>query len=281
VNKFQKIGLGTAQFGLPYGISNEMGRVSENECQKILKAAKRNGLKIIDTAPAYGEAEKILGQNDLADLKIVSKFMPENKFGTLEAQLEKSLIKLNTSSIYAYISHRPMDLLKNQTTWEKLQKVKAEKRVDKIGFSLNMPQEIVELEKLGYYPDLIQVPYNFFDQRFKHEIIRLKNKGCEIHARSVFLQGLFFTNTKKLPSYFDEFKTEIKNLQEKHNNSLPSVLLNYVLNLPFIDHVITGVQNHFQLNSNIEGLKNEITLKEENFNFNRLKLSPINWPKKT
>ena len=258
-----------------------MGRVSENECKKILKAAKRNGLKIIDTAPAYGEAEKILGQSDLADLKIVSKFMPENKFGTLEAQLEKTLIKLNTSSIYAYISHRPMDLLKNQTTWEKLQKVKAEKRVDKIGFSLNMPQEIVELEKLGYYPDLIQVPYNFFDQRFKHEIIRLKNKGCEIHARSVFLQGLFFTNTKKLPSYFDEFKTEIKNLQEKHNNSLPSVLLNYVLNLPFIDHVITGVQNHFQLNSNIEGLKNEITLKEENFNFNRLKLSPINWPKKT
>ena len=81
----------------------------------------------------------------------------------------------------------------------------------------------------------------------------------------LFSCKVFFTNTKKLPSYFDEFKAEIKNLQEKHNNFLPSVLLNYVLNLPFIDHVIIGVQNRLQLNANIEGLKNEISFKREAF----------------
>lgn len=281
MNKYKKLGLGTAQFGLPYGISNETGRLSDKECQKILNVAKENDFKIIDTAPAYGEAEKILGQNDTASFKIVSKFMPEKKFGAIEAQLDQSLIKLNVSSIYGYISHRPTDLLNNISIWKKLEKLKAEKKIEKIGISFNMPQEIRQFEKLGVYPDLIQIPYNFFDHRFKNEIIRLKKMGCEIHARSVFLQGLFFTNTKKLPSYFDEFKFEIENLQQKHNNFLQSVLINYVLNLPFIDTVIIGVQNHFQLNENIKGLENGIILKEKIFNFNQLKLNPAKWPKKT
>ena len=72
---WQKIGLGTVQFGIPYGISNQKGQTSVLEVARILTLAKQKGVGIIDTASAYGTAEKVLGQHDLSAFKVVSKFI--------------------------------------------------------------------------------------------------------------------------------------------------------------------------------------------------------------
>ena len=58
----QKLSLGTAQFGSNYGISNQYGRPKEIEAYEILKIAHDIGIKYIDTAPAYGESEQIIGR---------------------------------------------------------------------------------------------------------------------------------------------------------------------------------------------------------------------------
>lgn len=47
-----KIGIGTAQFGLNYGISNTQGKTSLTEAKDILELASLKGIKLIDTAPA-------------------------------------------------------------------------------------------------------------------------------------------------------------------------------------------------------------------------------------
>ena len=73
-----KIGLGTAQWGLTYGISNHSGQTKQEEVSLILAYAKAIGIKVIDTARAYGASEQILGKNDLADFKIITK-MPTLK----------------------------------------------------------------------------------------------------------------------------------------------------------------------------------------------------------
>lgn len=72
-----KIGLGSVQFGMQYGVSNLTGQTSQNEVLNVLRTAKKYDISIIDTASAYGNAEKVLGDNDLTKFKIVSKFISE------------------------------------------------------------------------------------------------------------------------------------------------------------------------------------------------------------
>ena len=45
-----KIILGTAQFGLDYGINNQSGKVTDKDINQILNYAFENGIKELDTA---------------------------------------------------------------------------------------------------------------------------------------------------------------------------------------------------------------------------------------
>jgi aryl-alcohol dehydrogenase-like predicted oxidoreductase len=157
--------------------------------------------------------------------------------------------------------------------------LKQENKVKKIGFSLNEPKELDLLLNKGMMPDLIQVPYNYFDNRFKDVLIDLKAKGCEIHTRSAFLQGLFFSDIQKLPSFFDEIKKNITELQINYENNLTGALLKYVLALDFVDVVIMGVENEKQLKMNLININTAHHLSPKNFNFSDLVLMPSNWPK--
>ena len=56
-----KIVLGTAQFGLKYGINNKTGLVDECSLNSILNYAINSGIQLIDTAYNYGNSEERLG----------------------------------------------------------------------------------------------------------------------------------------------------------------------------------------------------------------------------
>lgn len=250
MNLNSKIGLGTVQFGLDYGISNKSGRTNSEEVTKILQYASANNIDTLDTASAYGEAEKVLGDNNLQGFKIISKFMPPNENGSIIEQLQQSLSKLNQKSIYGYLAHRPLNVIENPIQWKELLHAKEEKLVNKIGFSLNKPEELKEILDKNFIPDLIQVPYNYFDNRFREQMIDLHSKGCEIHTRSAFLQGLFFMDSDSLSSHFDEVKADIKILKSSNSN-LSGSLLKFVCDCSYIDKVIIGVENLSQLKENL------------------------------
>lgn len=245
-----KIGLGTVQFGVMYGISNEYGQTSENEVSSILSYANEVGIDVLDTASAYGNSEKVLGRNDLSDFKIVSKFILQNSETSISKQLNDSLADLKVKSIYGYLSHRPMDIASDSKCWNELVLLKSQGLVEKIGFSFNEVSEIEKIKSLNIIPDIIQVPYNYLDNRFEPYMTELKSLGCEIHTRSAFLQGLFFCDTAKLSDFFNDVKPIIKSLQ-KHGEALPAMLLKYCTDKPFIDKVIFGVNTLSQLKHNI------------------------------
>src|SRR5690554_6438117 len=113
MNFISKIGVGTVQFGTKYGISNSYGQTSEKEVSTILELASQVGIDIIDTANGYGSSENVLGQNDLSNFKIVSKFLRQDPSQSVSKILFSSLKKLKTSSVYGYMSHRPMDVVYN------------------------------------------------------------------------------------------------------------------------------------------------------------------------
>ena len=278
MNLKSKIGLGTVQFGLDYGISNKDGKTSSEEVSRILHYAAKEGLDTIDTASAYGDAEKVLGDNCIDGFRIISKFMPPQQEETISSQLTRSLSRLKQQNLYGYLAHRPLDILQNPFHWKELEEIRKKGLVKKIGFSLNEPSELTELLKAGFTPDLIQIPFNYFDRRFQEQIISLKAQGCEIHSRSTFLQGLFFVNSNTLHSFFDEVKPIIKNLQTKIEN-LSGSLLSFVIEQPFIDKVILGVENSAQLKINLNMLGNDQKLPQLEQKISDNILMPSGWPK--
>lgn len=272
----KKLGLGTVQFGLSYGISNKTGQTSSMEVKEILNTAKAYNIEVLDSASAYGNSENVLGQNDLSSFKMVSKFMPSST-ESISIQLETSLEKLRLEKLYGYLAHRPMDFLENPSQWDELLEFKSKSKVDKIGFSLNEPKELVLLIDKGFIPDLVQVPYNYFDRRFEILLKNLKKEGCEIHTRSAFLQGLFFMNPNKLDNFFDEVKGPLRQVQKKE--FLNGALLKFAVQQPFIDKIIIGVETNKQLIENLTNLELASQLPELQYNINDNILIPSRWPK--
>ena len=275
----EKIGLGTVQFGTHYGISNKTGQTSSEQVRRILRKALKLGIDLLDTASGYGTAEQVLGENDLSSFKIVSKFLPPSSGEPVMKQLDQSLNFLNKDALYAYLAHRPQNLLRNPHEWEELRSFKEMGKVNKIGYSLNYPDELGELLDAGMIPDLIQVPYNYFDRRFETYMTKLKSLGCEIHTRSTFLQGLFFMDPEDLDSFFDEVRGEIKNVQD-HSSCMVSGLLNFSLEEPFVDKVILGIENENQLTQNIEDIQKDCRLHDLNKKIPNKILIPAHWPQK-
>jgi len=273
-----KIGLGTVQFGLNYGISNEKGITDLEEVRNIISYAKDIGIDLIDTAYGYGKSEEVLGSAGVNSFKIVTKFLPATPEISIQQQINISLYRLNVQHLYGILAHRPLDVLNNSAIWNYLLKLKQDKIVGKIGFSFNTPEEADMVLGKGFIPDLIQVPFNYLDNRFQPCMIELKKGDCEIHVRSPFLQGLFFVNPINLSDFFEEVKPIIIQLQ-KHGNILNGLLLKYCLEKSFIDKVIFGINNKEQLRLNIESIRTKESLPIHEYNIAHEILTPSNWPK--
>jgi aryl-alcohol dehydrogenase-like predicted oxidoreductase len=273
-----KLGIGTVQFGLPYGISNTNGQTSAEEVSKILQVGAEHGVNLLDTASAYGNAETVIGKNDLTKFNLVSKYITPTADNTIEKQLHSSIYHLQLKNLYGYLAHRPAEILNDKLQWKILKDFQQKGLVEKVGFSLNTTDELQALLNKEFIPDLIQVPYNYFDNRFENLMQQLKERGCEIHTRSAFLQGLFFKDANTLPSFFDIVKPLIKRVQQQTTN-ISGALLHFAVAKPFIDKVIIGVENAQQLHINIRDLKLGIELDKNTITIPEQILMPSNWPK--
>lgn len=253
----RKLAIGSVQFGLDYGISNDSGKTTLSEVRKILTVARDFDITTIDTAYAYGSSEEVLGDAGIKGHQIISKFPAQETDMSFLDYLNSSLQRLKIESIYGYLAHNAQILFDNPEIWEELLKVKERGIVKKIGYSLYTPQELDFLLEKNFFPDLIQVPFNILDQRFEEKLIRLKESNVEIHTRSAFLQGLFFFNPDKLDPFFNEIKPFLISLNNLFPNNYKKAgyLLSYCLSKPYIDRVVIGVNNSDQLLENINGIE--------------------------
>lgn len=81
--------LGTAQFGLAYGITNAAGQVQEDAVAPLLLQAQEARIGWLDTAQAYGNAEAVLGRQLPAahGFRLISKLpaQPQSEFSAQDA----------------------------------------------------------------------------------------------------------------------------------------------------------------------------------------------------
>lgn len=272
-----RLGIGTVQFGVNYGISNTTGQTSLDEVSKILTLALENNIKLLDTASAYGESEKMLGNFDLSKFKVVSKFIPPEKEDFIEKQLQQSLTNLKIDTLYGYMAHRVSDVIENPIRWEEMIKLKESGLIKKVGFSFNTPDEVEKILELDMRPDLVQIPYNYFDQRFEKQIAIFNSMGCEVHTRSAFLQGLFFLSKEKLMPKFAQVAPIILSMQMKYKHNLAGALLNYCLSNPCIDHVIIGLNDSKQFIDNLKSMNNAESLQKIDVKIPDYITTPSRW----
>ena len=268
-NLSKKIALGTAQFGLNYGINNTTGMIPEEESGRILDYAYDYGINTIDTAYLYGLSEERIG-NYLSktnkNFKVVSK-LPACTKDQIESFFSQSLSKLNLQRIYGYLFHSFKDYLADPGKWEMMNKLKQSGLIEKIGFTLYYPGELEYLLNQKIKFDLLQIPYNIFDQRFESYFNKLKHQGVEIHARSAFLQGFVFKDVNTLPVNLVKFKGKIEELEKLSNSTgltKREMCLGFALANEFIDKVVVGVDNLDHLCENT-GVINTIEKVKENY----------------
>lgn len=257
-NIFSRLALGTVQFGMDYGISNTSGKTNIEEVKQILKIAREAGIHTLDTAASYGYSEKIIGDYGEDNFDIISKF-PNSVTTPLElaTHLEQSLMNLKNDHLYGYLSHDAATILTCPDIWDTLLRLKDKGVVKKIGYSLYLPEQLNQLLSAGFVPDIVQVPYNFIDRRFEKYFEQLQTLGCEIHTRSVFLQGLFFLNPAKLNEFFKPIRSLMVELRQNidNDNELANFLMSFVLSNERINKLIFGVNTSKQLLENIGGFQ--------------------------
>ena len=284
------LALGSANFGLDYGLANNTGKISASELSDILLFAKKACIEVIDTAQAYGDSESRMGSLcDDNKFNFVTKIGAEFTNSTLDhsviSSVKQSCKRLNQSRLYAVMLHRPEILLSDfgSEVVRELQMLKEQGIISKVGVSIYSPEILTDISRVVKL-DIIQVPFNVFDQQILSSgwSEKLKSNGVEIHTRSVFLQGLLLMQQSDLPKYFTKywpahFDAWYKFLNYNRADPL-EVALKFALQQNWIDKVVVGVDSVSHLNAlvKIENSSEQVEFPLLGSNDPNL-INPSNW----
>ncbi len=284
-----RLALGTAQFGFSYGVANNSGQIDLSQGKLLLDCALKNGINTLDTAVAYGNSEKRLGQIGVEKWHVVSKLpaLPdgcENVKGWVVEQVHQSINRLGIDQLYGLLLHEPKQLLESrgQLIYQSLIQLKADGLLNKIGISIYYPSELDLLCKEFDF-DLIQAPFNILDRRILDSgwLTKLSKLGIEVHTRSVFLQGLLLMSEKDIPTKFDQWTLlwlEWFNWLKKSELSALEACLGYALSFSEISKIVVGVDSITQLNQVIQAIRGAPLNVPDKLKIDDINLiNPTNW----
>tara|TARA_B100001250_G_scaffold414087_1_gene450612 strand:- start:1072 stop:1938 length:867 start_codon:yes stop_codon:yes gene_type:complete len=283
--------IGTAQFGLDYGIANQDGLISLEEGKKILDYSIQSGIDAVDTAVLYGKSETNLGIIGVEKLKVITKIpkIPNSDIDILEwveETVQGSLERLNINEIYAVLLHKPDDLLgpSGKEIYSGLLGLKNSGIVSKIGISSYSIDEIRKV--LDSFPlDIIQTPLNIIDRSLvaSNLIDDLKKQEIEIHVRSIFLQGALLLPENKIPKELNNWAHIWRKWTDwlKTNDIDPiHACLSYVKSIKGIDKIIIGVDSLEQIMTIVEKYNKKSLIDFPDISSDdHLLINPSNWQK--
>lgn len=287
-----KLILGTVQLGLDYGINNSKGKPNKDQSFEILDTAYNNGIRTLDTAEAYGESQKVIGQfikeNPSKAFKIISKLSAKSSVSknNFLDNLKNNCDILSVESLHCFMFHNYQSFNSNKKLYGSFIEAKDKKLTNKIGLSLYTNNELLDVIDNYSEFDVVQVPFNLFDNASRKEDLmeKAKGKNIEIHVRSVFLQGLFFKNYKHLTDKLkpiSKYLEVIENLKREHNLTTEQLALQYVLQKNYINKVLIGVDSKEQLLKNLEIVNENLEIPHktiDKINFEEVELlNPTNW----
>jgi hypothetical protein len=262
-----RIVLGGAQLGLPYGILNGGETLSREEVARILDTAVDHGIDSIDTAIAYGHSESIIGEISQNRFKIISKLPPlpvdiSNVSEWVYSQVQGSLSRLKCTSLDALLLHRPQDLTGAQGVelYAAIESLMAEKMIHRFGVSIYSPDDLEGIIDT-FEIHVVQAPLNVFDRRILGVTDHLSALNIEVHVRSVFLQGVLIASPQDRPHRFEPWSEHFALFDEWVRSSGVSAMaccMGFALQQPGIAKLVIGTTSAESLDEIMNSTPNSV-----------------------
>lgn len=243
--------LGTAQWGLDYGITNSSGRISDSDLVGIVRLATEYGIRLVDTAPAYGDAERRLGE-------VGEGFEIQTKVSGVQAeadaivsQFQDSLTRLGRDSVESVLVHDWSALSPEEraATRAGLVTAQALNLIDVVGVSLYEPHELLRLVVEFPEATVVQAPASVLDRRFLKEFRAGGQTFANVRfqARSVFLQGALLSASDQLPFGGHPDICRVREVASEIGFTPLELSLAFVRSQPEIHEVVLGVTSESDL----------------------------------
>lgn len=263
-----ELALGTAQFGLKYGITGRGKPIPTEEVRQLLARAWELGVRVIDTAPAYGDIEESLneltGDYPFVTVSKISAIPQKSSNDAVEDHVSESIYVTQSrlgARLNTLLFHSSDDLLGEQgdIAWQAATKAVHQSSV-RLGVSCYSPDEI-DMIRSRYPISVVQIPGNALDQRINsfdngHKI--------EVHLRSAFLQGILLASpdkvSEKLPQATNAITAWRRWCEERELTPLKAAL-SLVKGMSNVRYCIIGVDSLSQLEDIAEAWVSAVALK--------------------
>lgn len=240
------IGLGTNAYSVTSAEDLAMRR-------EVVRRMPELGGTVVDTAPAYGRSEEVIGQlvseiGNRDKLFLATKVTTNSDAAAGRAMLEESFKRLRTKHIELIEVH---NLIGAETLLPVLAEYKADKRIRYFGVTTsNDPQHAATADLLRKHRlDFVQVNYSIDDRESAKELLPLaQERGTAVLVNMPFggrRGGNLFARLagKPLPPWAAEFDAA----------SWPQFLLKYVVSHPAVTCAIPGTTKIAHLEDNQRG----------------------------
>ncbi len=281
--------LGSANFNQIYGITKNF--IKKKEIKRSFNLALKNNIRIIDTSPLYNKSEKIIGLLNNDKFKIISKIpkiprniKKKNIKKWVKLKVSNSLKNLKIKKFECLLLHNVDSLLSKNGNeiYKNIKNMKTIGLTNKIGISIydfNILDKILKKFKF----DLIQAPFNIFDQRLVTTgwLKKLKKRKIKVYVRSIFLQGILLLKHNQLPEKLKKLNKNLiiwENWLKKNKFKPLQVCISFVLNQRQLDGIVVGYNNKNQLNQILKQKKMKSSSSIPNLNIrNRKLIDPRKW----
>jgi aryl-alcohol dehydrogenase-like predicted oxidoreductase len=286
IDWFDKLELGTAQFGLDYGVNNGH-KIIEYEAKKIVGTLNVQSPVLIDTAPCYGDSESVIERISDDNNKIISKLLSIKNSSTTEIISRiKATCSMFDAKLYGLMVHNADDVLDSDFLDVNDYLDGLRLKGIKIGVSVYSPEQVYKCNDIMKL-DMVQIPLNIIDQRFDNEefIGFVTKNNIEVHVRSVFLQGLILMENINIPKTLNKIIPYLDSLRSEASKvgvNIYELCLLYVFNKSWVKHVVIGLDSDVQAFELVSNIQN-IMYKKINFDVSKFSCSdlnlinPVNW----
>lgn len=252
--------IGTAQWGSDYGLTNTGGRLSDEEVQAIMETAIKTGIRAIDTADSYGDAQ--LRMRPWArEFSITSKISGAAPL-LIPLLIEKCLAELGVAAVQAVLIH-DWDALDHgaQVSAARALGVAHEAGfIKRCGVStyeeVGIATALQAFESVSVDLGTIQVPANALDRRLEDSpaVTAAVRRGTQIQVRSVFLQGLLATRMPHGIGLHPDVVRYHDWVSERAESPI-GVALSHASSLPWVNEIVVGVTTKGELVQVLEALR--------------------------
>ena len=293
--KVSMIGLGSAGLAMDYGVNapGEKARLDRKCVQSLIGKALDSGINLFDTAPSYGESEKLLGSNIRSrDCYIATKVNisrgDEDCVKSIRTSIENSLKNLKREYLDILQIHNAIvEDIGRFEIMEILVRLKKEGLIRFIGASVYEPENATAVIRAGYF-DVLQIAYNLLDQRMGESVLdNARAQGVGILGRSVYLKGVLTERVKYFPENCSVLKKAAENIKRRMGldswSELSHFAIRFALSNPRIGSVLLGVRNDIELNLAIAAIEAGVLANHELETSyclrmdDRFWLNPSNW----